>query len=73
MTQEEFKRLANTKRELDLFLEDVNDDCFDAIGTRKIIFSHEIHHYITDRSITNEIVDLVKSKLDEINKKIEEL
>lgn len=73
MTQEEFMRLADTKRELQMFLEDVNDESFDAISARKIILGHEIHHYITDKDLTNEIVRLVQAKLDEINKKIEEL
>lgn len=73
MTQEEFKHLGDCKRELEAFLEDVNDESFDAIGTRKIILAYEIHHYITDKDIIKEIIDLVKSKLADINKKIEEL
>lgn len=73
MTQEEFKRLADGKRELELFLDTVKHEGFDAIGARKILFAHEFNSYITDKDLINEIVHLVQSKLDEINKKIEEL
>lgn len=73
MTQEEFMRLANAKKELELFIDTTKVEEFDAIGARKIVLAHEFHHYITDKELTRQIVDFLQTKLDEINKKIEEL
>lgn len=73
MTQEEFMRLAETKRELELFIEATEDEDFDAIGARKIVLVHEFHRYITDKKLIQGIVDFLQKELDKINKKIEEL
>lgn len=73
MTQEEFMRLANTKRELELFIDATKDKDFDAIGARKIVLAHEFQRYITDDELIQGIVDFLQAELDKINKKIEEL
>lgn len=73
MIQEEFMRLAKTKRELELFIEATKDEDFDAIGARKIVLVNEFHRYITDKELIKGIVDFLQAELDKINKKIEEL
>lgn len=73
MTQEEFMHLANTKREIELFIEATEDADFDAIGARKIVLCQEFHRYIIDDELIQGIVDFLQAELDKINKKIEEL
>lgn len=73
MTQEEFMRLADNKRELDQFLKTVVDEDFDAIGARKCVMAYQNFSYITDKKLVKEIVQFLQVKLEEINKKIEEL
>ena len=60
MTQQEFMRLADTKRELEQFLKKIGDEDFDAIG-------------ITDKGLIERIVEFLQAELEDINKKIEEL
>lgn len=73
MTQEEFMRLANAKKELELFIDTTKEEEFDAIGTRKIVLGHEFHRYITDKELIQGIVDFLQAELDMINIIIEEL
>lgn len=73
MTQEEFMRLADNKRELEQFLKKIGDEDFDAIGARKCVMAYQHFSYITDKELVKEIVQFLQVKLEEINKKIEEL
>jgi DNA-directed RNA polymerase delta subunit len=73
MEQEEFMHLADNKRELDQFLKTVVDEDFDAIGARKCVLAYQHFSYITDQKLVKEIVEFLQVKLEEINKKIEEL
>jgi hypothetical protein len=66
-------RLADNKRELDQFLKTVVDEDFDAIGARKCVMAYQHFSYITDKKLVKEIVEFLQVKLEEINKKIEEL
>lgn len=73
MTQEEFMRLADTKRELEQFLKKIGDEDFDAIGARTCVMAYQHFSYITDKGLIERIVELLQAELEEINKKIEEL
>lgn len=73
MTQEEFMHLADTKREIEKFIEVTKDEDFDAIGARKCVMAYQNFSYITDKKLVKEIVQFLQVKLEEINKKIEEL
>ena len=73
MTQEEFMHLADNKRELEQFLKRVTDEDFDAIGARKCVMAYQNFSYNTEKKLIKEIVEFLQVKLEEINKKIEEL
>ena len=73
MEQEEFMRLAEAKKELESFLDAMLNEGFDAIGARGIVLCHECHRYITDKELVDEVTEFLQEKLDDINKKIEEL
>lgn len=73
MTQEEFMRLAKAKKELEAFLDAVQNEGFDAIGARGMILCHECHRYITDKELVDAVTEFLQEKLNDINKRIEGL
>ena len=66
-------RLAKAKKELEAFLDAVQNEGFDAIGARGMILCHECSCYITDKKLVDEVTEFLQKKLDDINKRIEEL
>ena len=73
MTLEEFDLLARTKDELIAFLERPKQGDFVGIASSSLVFNHNHYSMITNREIVNEIIQLVETRLNEINKKIERL
>lgn len=73
MEQEEFMRLAKAKEELESFLDAVQNEGFDAIGARGMVLCHVCHLYITDKELVDAVTDFLQEKLNDINKRIEEL
>lgn len=75
MTQEEFMRLAQAKRELEAFLEFTEDEDFVGIAAHKYVepIVGNLYREITDKEIVNKIIELVQNELDNINITIDEL
>lgn len=66
-------RLAKAKKELESFLNAILNDGFDVIGAKGTFLCHECHRYITDKELVDEVTDFLQEKLNDINKRIEEL
>lgn len=73
MEQEEFMRLAKAKEELESFLGAILNDGFDVIGAQSTILCHDCYRYITDKELVDAVTEFLQEKLDDINKRIEEL
>lgn len=73
MTQEEFKRLAETKKSLEDFLEFTKDKDFHGIVSHTFVLAYNLYREITDKEIVDKIIELVQNELGKINKRIEEL
>ena len=73
MEQEEFMRLAKAKEELESFLDAMLNEGFDTIGARGMVLCHVCHRYITDKELVDAVTDFLQEKLNDINKRIEEL
>lgn len=73
MEQEEFMRLAKAKNELESFLDAILNNGFDVITAKGMVMCYECHRYITDKELVDAVTDFLQEKLDDINKRIEEL
>lgn len=66
-------RLAKAKEELESFLDAILNEGFDVIGARGTVLCHVCYRYITDKELVDAVTDFLQEKLDDINKRIEEL
>ena len=73
MTQEKFDALAKTRKELVEFLQFTKDTDFDGVAAHIFLMNNNVYSFITNKEIVKGIVDYVQTRLNEINKIIEDL